>query len=32
MRTLYPPLEPYRTGMLRVSELHEIYFEETGNP
>ena len=32
MRTLYPPLEPHRTGMLRVSDLHEIYFEESGNP
>jgi proline iminopeptidase len=32
MRTLYPPLEPHRTGMLRVSELHEVYFEESGNP
>ena len=32
MRTLYPPLEPYRAGTLRVSDLHEIYFEESGNP
>ena len=32
MRTLYPPLDPHRTGTLRVSELHEIYFEESGNP
>jgi proline iminopeptidase len=31
-RHLYPEIEPYRTGMLRVSELHEIYFEESGNP
>ncbi|MFI5299026.1 MAG: prolyl aminopeptidase [Polyangiales bacterium] len=31
-RTLYPEIEPYRTGRLRVSELHEIYFEESGNP
>ncbi|MEY4932457.1 MAG: hypothetical protein RLZZ403_777 [Pseudomonadota bacterium] len=29
---LYPPIEPYRTGHLRVSELHELYFEESGNP
>jgi proline iminopeptidase len=29
---LYPPVEPYRTGYLRVSELHELYFEESGNP
>ncbi|WNG32840.1 prolyl aminopeptidase [Archangium violaceum] len=31
-RTLYPPLEPYNTGRLRVSALHEVYFEESGNP
>jgi proline iminopeptidase len=31
-RTLYPEIEPYRTGRLRVSELHEIAFEECGNP
>ncbi len=31
-RTLYPEIEPYRTGRLKVSGLHEIYFEESGNP
>jgi proline iminopeptidase len=31
-RTLYPEIEPYRTGRLRVSDLHEIHFEECGNP
>jgi proline iminopeptidase len=31
-RTLYPDIEPYRTGTLRVSDLHEIHFEESGNP
>jgi proline iminopeptidase len=31
-RELYPHLEPYRTGRLAVSETHEIYFEESGNP
>jgi proline iminopeptidase len=31
-RVLYPPLEPYRTGRLRVSDIHELYFEESGNP
>lgn len=29
---LYPPLRAYRRGMLRVSPLHELYFEESGNP
>jgi proline iminopeptidase len=31
-RTLYPEIEPFRTGRLRVSELHDLYFEESGNP
>ena len=31
-RTLYPPIEPYNTGRLRVSPIHELYFEECGNP
>jgi len=29
---LYPELEPFHAGHLRVSELHEVYFEESGNP
>jgi proline iminopeptidase len=29
---LYPPLEPYITGPLRVSPTHEIHFEESDNP
>jgi proline iminopeptidase len=31
-RTLYPEIEPYRTGRMKVSALHEIYYEECGNP
>ena len=31
-RGFYPPLEPFRTGRLRVSPVHELYFEESGNP
>src|SRR5262245_14211096 len=31
-RTLYPEIEPYRSGELRVSELHQLYYEESGNP
>jgi proline iminopeptidase len=31
-RKLYPPIEPYNSGRLRVSPLHEIYYEECGNP
>jgi proline iminopeptidase len=30
--TLYPELVPYRTGRLKVSDLHELYFEECGSP
>ena len=29
---LYPPLRPYRSGRLKVSALHELHFEECGNP
>ena len=31
-RGLYPAIEPYRSGYLQVSELHRVYFEESGNP
>ncbi|HQR48555.1 MAG TPA: prolyl aminopeptidase [Steroidobacteraceae bacterium] len=31
-RKHYPPIEPYRSGWLRVSPVHEIYWEECGNP
>jgi proline iminopeptidase len=29
--TLYPPIEPYRQGRLKVGNGHEIYYEECGN-
>ncbi len=29
---LYPPIDPYRTGMLKVSDVHTIYWEQSGNP
>ncbi|OLT62279.1 prolyl aminopeptidase [Moorena bouillonii] len=32
MRELYPPIEPYNQQTLTVSNLHTIYFEESGNP
>ncbi len=32
LRTLYPAIDPYRTGMLSVSPVHTLYFEESGNP
>jgi len=31
-RTFYPEIEPHRSGRLKVSDLHEIYWEESGNP
>jgi proline iminopeptidase len=30
--TLYPEIVPYRTGRLKLSGSHELYFEECGNP
>jgi proline iminopeptidase len=30
--TLFPLLEPHQTGYLRVDDVHEIYWEESGNP
>ncbi|MGK7905096.1 MAG: prolyl aminopeptidase [Hormoscilla sp.] len=32
MRELYPPIEPYKEGTLQVSDLHQIYYQEAGNP
>jgi proline iminopeptidase len=32
MRDLYPVIEPYAIGMLPVSALHTLYFEQCGNP
>ena len=32
MRTLYPEISPYDTGMLPVSERHTLYYEQAGNP
>ena len=29
---LYPETEPYNSGLLKVSDIHSIYFEEIGNP
>lgn len=31
-RSLYPVIEPYASGYLRVTSGHEIYYEECGNP
>ena len=29
---LYPEIEPYNTGFLKVSDIHEIYYEQCGKP
>src|SRR5689334_19944876 len=29
---LYPAIEPYSTGRLQVSPIHDLYYEESGNP
>jgi proline iminopeptidase len=31
MRELYPPIEPFDRGFLKVSDLHTIYHEQVGN-
>ena len=30
--SLFPSIAPFRQGRLKVSDLHEIYYEEVGNP
>jgi proline iminopeptidase len=32
LRTLYPPIEPYRSGRLDVGNGHSLYWELCGNP
>lgn len=32
MRTLYPEIEAFNQGHLKVSDIHEVYYEESGNP
>ena len=32
MHTLYPAIKPYTTHHLKVSDIHEIYIEESGIP
>ncbi|MBN2092770.1 prolyl aminopeptidase [candidate division KSB1 bacterium] len=29
---LWPTIQPYQTGLLKVSDIHELYFELSGNP
>jgi proline iminopeptidase len=32
LRTLYPPIEPYATGMIDVGDGHTVYYERCGTP
>lgn len=32
MKNLYPEIEPFDTGRLKVSPIHELYYEQVGNP
>lgn len=32
LRNLYAPIEPFDSGQLKVSDLHNIYYEQVGNP
>src|SRR5688500_18937879 len=32
LRTLYPRIEPFASGYLRVSDVHELYYEQCGHP
>ncbi|PSJ43143.1 prolyl aminopeptidase [Allosphingosinicella deserti] len=32
LRTLYPPIQPHRSGMLEVGDGHSLYWEQSGNP
>ena len=32
LKTLYPPVEPYDSGHIRVSPVHQLYYEQCGVP
>ena len=32
MRTIYPDIEPFDTGTLKVDDRHTLYYEQCGNP
>ncbi len=31
-RELYPVIEPFQSGFIQVDEIHNIYYEQSGNP
>lgn len=32
MKTLYPEIEPFKSGYLKTNSSHQIYYEQVGNP
>ncbi|EDV23590.1 uncharacterized protein TRIADDRAFT_27689 [Trichoplax adhaerens] len=32
LHSFYPEIEPYNNGYLKVSDVHQIYYEQIGNP
>src|SRR5207253_7910520 len=32
MKNLYAPIEPFDQGRLNVSPIHQLYYEQCGNP
>jgi len=32
LNEFFPPIETYNKGFLKVSEIHNLYYEESGNP
>jgi proline iminopeptidase len=32
LRTLYPAIEPYASGMIDVGDGHQLYWERVGTP
>lgn len=31
-RDFYPPIEPFNSGLMEVSKIHSLYYEQVGNP
>src|SRR5262245_14882319 len=32
LHDLYPAIEPFDVGTLRLDDIHEMYYEQSGNP
>lgn len=31
-KTIFKEISPYNSELLKVDDIHEVYFEESGNP